>query len=112
MRLTLREQERPLIYTAANLARERCGCGLPLNLPEATVEVTPVPIGGERVRGAGGARRRGAEESALVVDPAWKGGPPAGRLIGEDAVMPLGWPGALVSALAGDTLSLRRVVER
>ena len=46
MRLTLREQERLLICTAANLARERRG--LRLNLPEATAIVTSFLLEGAR----------------------------------------------------------------
>ena len=48
MHLTLREQERLLIYTAANLARERRGRGLRLNLPEATAIVTSFLLEGAR----------------------------------------------------------------
>ena len=48
MHLTLREQERLLIYTAANLARERRARGLRLNLPEATAIVTSFLLEGAR----------------------------------------------------------------
>lgn len=46
--------------------------------------------------------------SVLIVDPAWEqGGPRARALADQLAVLPLNGPGALISALAPDTLSLR-----
>jgi len=48
LHLTLREQERLLIYTAAILARERRARGLRLNLPEATAIVTSFLLEGAR----------------------------------------------------------------
>ena len=48
MRLTPREQEKLLIYTAALLARERKGRGLKLNHPEAVALITSEILEGIR----------------------------------------------------------------
>jgi urease accessory protein len=51
--------------------------------------------------------------SVLVVDPSWSdGAPPATPLDGDAAVMPLGGPAVLVSALCADGLALRRSLDR
>lgn len=48
MLLTLREQERLLIHTAADVARRRQERGLKLNLPEATAIITEFVLEGAR----------------------------------------------------------------
>ncbi len=48
MRLTPREQEKLLIYVAANLAKERKGRGLKLNHPEAVAYITAEILEGIR----------------------------------------------------------------
>lgn len=48
MLLTLKEQERLMIHTAAELARSRRGRGLKLNLPEATAIITDFLLEGAR----------------------------------------------------------------
>lgn len=48
MMLTPREQEKLLIYVAADLARRRRGRGLRLNLPEATALITEALLEGAR----------------------------------------------------------------
>ena len=48
MHLTLREQEKLLIYVAANLAKERMGRGLKLNHPEAVAFITAEILEGIR----------------------------------------------------------------
>lgn len=48
MHLTLKEQERLLIHTAAELARRRRARGLKLNLPEATAIITDFLMEGAR----------------------------------------------------------------
>jgi urease subunit gamma len=48
MLLTLKEQERLMIHTAAELARSRRNRGLKLNLPEATAIITDFLLEGAR----------------------------------------------------------------
>ena len=48
MHLTPREQEKLLIYMAAQLAKERRGRGLKLNYPEATALITSAILEGIR----------------------------------------------------------------
>lgn len=48
MHLTPREQEKLLIYMAAQLAKERRGRGLKLNYPEATALITSAVLEGIR----------------------------------------------------------------
>lgn len=48
MLLTLHEQERLMIYTAAKLAQERKARGVRLNLPEATALITSYLLEGAR----------------------------------------------------------------
>ena len=48
MHLTPREQEKLLIYVAANLAKERKGRGLKLNHPEAVAFITAEILEGIR----------------------------------------------------------------
>jgi urease subunit gamma len=48
MNLTPREQEKLLIYVAAQLARERRARGLKLNYPEATALITSAILEGAR----------------------------------------------------------------
>ena len=48
MNLTPREQEKLLIYVAAQLARERRARGLKLNYPEATALITGAILEGAR----------------------------------------------------------------
>lgn len=48
MLLTLKERERLLIHAAAELARQRRGRGLKLNLPEATAILTDFVLEGAR----------------------------------------------------------------
>lgn len=48
MHLTPREQEKLLIYVAANLAKERMGRGLKLNHPEAVAFITAEILEGIR----------------------------------------------------------------
>jgi urease subunit gamma len=48
MLLTPREQEKLLIYVAADLARKRRARGLRLNLPEATALITEALLEGAR----------------------------------------------------------------
>ncbi|HET6562421.1 MAG TPA: urease accessory protein UreD [Marmoricola sp.] len=62
------------------------------------VSTTPAVTGGHRAVG-----------SVLVVDPDWVERPPTVRQVdGEAALLPLTGPAALVTALAGDNLQLRR----
>jgi urease subunit gamma len=48
MQLTPREQEKLLIYIAADLARRRRGRGLKLNLPESIALITEAMLEGAR----------------------------------------------------------------
>ncbi|MBS9533872.1 urease accessory protein UreD [Mycobacterium sp. M1] len=51
----------------------------------------------------------GAVGSVLVVDPAWQVRPPDARVLSSGAaLLPLAGPAALVSAVAADSLALRR----
>ena len=48
MLLSMSEQEQLMVYTAANLARERRNKDLKLNLPEATAVITSFLMEGAR----------------------------------------------------------------
>lgn len=51
--------------------------------------------------------------SLVVVDPLWSTGPPDAVLLDEDAIMaPLPGPGIAISAVAKDSLQLRRLLQR
>ncbi len=51
--------------------------------------------------------------TVLVVDPDWGGDPPSARILADDAAMfPLAGPAVLISALADDTLTTRRLLDR
>ncbi|GAA1783465.1 urease accessory protein UreD [Actinomadura chokoriensis] len=68
--------------------------------------IAPQTAGWDGPAVTGGHRAIG---SLLVVDPAWRGGPPPGRpLDGDAARMALTGPAVLVSAMRPDSLSLRR----
>jgi len=60
--------------------------------------------------GLGGARTAG---SLLMVDPAWSDtGPPAARVDGLAALMPLAGPAVVVTAVAPDAHELRHMLEK
>jgi urease accessory protein len=69
--------------------------------PGASGWNTPAVAGNHRALG-----------SALIVDPAWGDDIPQAKLLsGDAALLPLAGPAALVSALAADSLALRRLLD-
>lgn len=71
---------------------------------------------GPSVRGWASPAVAGAHKcigTVLAVDPVWAGSAPAVNLLAPDAaLLPLEGPAVMISALAGDTLSLRRVLHQ
>ena len=89
MQLTPREQEKLLIYVAADVARRRRARGLRLNLPEATALITEAMLEGAR-DGRSVAELMSGGQHVLTRDDVMEGVPEMVATVAVEATFPDG----------------------
>jgi urease subunit gamma len=89
MLLTLKEQERLMIHTAAEVARSRRDRGLKLNLPEATAIITDFLLEGAR-DGRATAELQNAGRQVLTREDVMDGVPEMLNHVNVEATFPDG----------------------
>ena len=89
MQLTPREQEKLLIYVAADVARRRRARGLRLNLPEATALITEAMLEGAR-DGRSVAELMSGGQHVLTRDDVMEGVPEMVSSVQVEATFPDG----------------------